>query len=253
MGETKLQLQARHASVETQRAIGRSLRDLRTDAGLSIAAVAREAGIDRSFLSRIERGDRAAGVAVLTAIATVLGADLSIKAFPNTGPRIRDRFQAPMVETLIRALNNRWIVDPEVVVVHPARGVIDLVLTERTRPLLVASEIQSEIRRLEQQIRWQREKELSLPSADLWRFATADGGAATSRLLVLRSTVATREVANRYAATLGAAYPARTRDVVAALVTPDAPWPGPGIAWMRVEGGVVTLLDGPPRGVALGR
>ena len=70
MGETKLQLQARHASVETQRAIGRSLRDLRTDAGLSIAAVAREAGIDRSFLSRIERGDRAAGVAVLTAIAT---------------------------------------------------------------------------------------------------------------------------------------------------------------------------------------
>jgi transcriptional regulator with XRE-family HTH domain len=253
MGETRLQLEARRASVETQRAIGRSLRDLRTDAGLSIAAVAREAGIDRSFLSRIERGDRAAGVAVLTGIATVLGADLSVKAYPNTGPRIRDRFQAPMEETLIRALDGRWIPDPEVVVVHPARGVIDLVLTDRVDPLLVASELQSEVRRLEQQIRWHREKELSLPSADLWRFATAGGPAATSRLLVLRSTRATRELANRYASTLRAAYPARTRDVIAALRTPDAPWPGAGVAWMRVEGGVANLLDGPPRGVILGR
>ena len=253
MGETKLQLQARLASVETQRAIGRSLRDLRTDAGLPIAAVAREVGIDRSFLSRIERGDRAAGVAVLTGIATVLGADLSVKAYPNTGPRIRDRFQAPMEEVLIRALDDRWIPDPEVVVVRPARGVIDLVLTDRTQPLLVACEIQSEVRRLEQQIRWHREKEASLPSADLWRFANPDGGATTSRLLVLRSTTATREVANRYAATLQAAYPARTRDVIASLLTRHAPWPGPGIAWIRLEGGVAHLLDGPPRGVALGR
>jgi transcriptional regulator with XRE-family HTH domain len=253
MGETKLQLQARQTSVETQRAIGRGLRDLRTDAGLSIAAVAREVGIDRSFLSRIERGDRAAGVAVLTGIATVLGADLSVRAYPNTGPRIRDRFQAPMVEALIRAVDDRWIADPEVVVVHPARGVIDLVLTDRTRPLLVASEIQSEVRRLEQQIRWHREKELSLPSADLWWFANPDGGAATSRMLVLRSTTATRELANRYTATLRAAYPARTRELIAALLTHDAPWPGPGIAWMRVEGGVARLLDGPPRGVGLGR
>jgi transcriptional regulator with XRE-family HTH domain len=253
MGETKLQLQARRTSVETQRAIGRSLRELRTDAGLSIAAVAREVGIDRSFLSRVERGDRAAGVATLTGIATVLGADLSVKAYPNTGPRIRDRLQAPMEETLLRALDDRWIADPEVVVVHPARGVIDLVLTDRKQPLLVASEIQSGVHRLEQQIRWHREKELSLPSADLWRFANPDGRATTSRLLVLRSTQATRETANRYAATLRAAYPARTRDVIAALLTRDAPWPGPGIAWMRVEGGIAHLLDGPPRGVALGR
>jgi transcriptional regulator with XRE-family HTH domain len=253
MGETKLQLQARRASVESQRAIGRSRRDLRADAGLSIAAVAREAGIDRSFLSRIERGDRAAGVAVLTGIATVLGADLSIKAFPNTGPRIYDRFQAPMEEALIRALDARWIADPEVVVAHPARGVIDLVLTCRTRQLLVAGEIQSEVRRLEQQIRWHREKELSLPSAGLWQLVAAGGGVATSRLLVLRSTTATREVAIRYQATLRAAYPARTRDVVAALLTGEAPWPGPGIVWMRVEGNVANLLDGPPRGVALGR
>ena len=253
MGETKLQLHARLASVETQRAIGRSLRGLRTDAGLSIAAVAREVGIDRSFLSRIERGDRAASVAVLTGIATVLGAELSVKAYPNTGPRIRDRFQAPMVEALIGALDERWIADPEVVVVHPARGVIDLVLTDRTHPLLVASEIHSEVRRLEQMIRWHREKELSLPSADVWRFANPDGGATTSRLLVLRSTRATRELASRYAATLRAAYPARTQDVIAALRTREAPWPGAGIAWMRVEGGVARLLDGPPRGVALGR
>jgi hypothetical protein len=62
-----------------------------------------------------------------------------------------------------------------------------------------------------------------------------------------------REIARRYEATLRTAYPARTRDVIAALTTPSAPWPGAGIVWMRVEGGVATLLDDPPRGVRLGR
>ena len=150
-------------------------------------------------------------------------------------------------------LNARWTPSPEVPVLRPARGVIDLVLHEQAARLLVATELQSALRRLEQQIRWHREKELSLPSSDLWRRAARDGEPATSRLLVVRSTVETRRLAREFEETLRAAYPARAADVVAALTSAAAPWPGPGIAWMRVEGGRAELLDGAPRGVRLGR
>lgn len=250
MGETRLQREAGWRAVEIRRAVGRSIRQLREDAGLSLSAVASAAGIDRTFLRRIELGERGASVRTLATIMAVLGADLSIKGFPATGPRIHDRFQAPMVEGLLRVLHRRWVGTPEVPVLRPARGVIDLVIADPTEPVVVGAEFQSELRRLEQQIRWHREKESSLPSSELW--ARADREARTSRLLVLRSTAATRELARTYAATLSAAYPARTLDVIAALTGPGR-WPGPGIAWMRVEGGRADLLDGPPRGVGLGR
>ena len=57
-----------------------------------------------------------------------------------------------------------------------------------------------------------------------------------SRLLVLRSTVATRELARQFEATLAAAYPARTADVVNALTSADGHWPGDGIVWMHLDG-----------------
>ncbi len=189
---------------------------------------------------------------MLAALAVVLGADLKIRLYANTGPRIHDRIQAPMEECLIRALHARWIPSPEVVVTEPAHGVIDLVLGERQRSLLIAAELNSQLRRLEQQIRWHREKEQSLPSSELWPFARALDEPTTSRLLVLRSTATMRALANDFEATLRAAYPARTRDVVEALVR-NSPWPGAGIAWIRVDGADVRLLDGPPRGVRLGR
>jgi hypothetical protein len=157
-----------------------------------------------------------------------------------------------MEECVVRSLHRRWIPSPEVVVTKPARGVIDLVLGERSERLLVASEFHSQVRRLEQQVRWHREKEESLPSSQLWPFAAADGPATTSRLLVLRSTAELRDLASTFEATLRAAYPARTRDVVASL-TGVAPWPGPGIAWVRLDGGTGILLPDPPRGIRLGR
>jgi hypothetical protein len=116
----------------------------------------------------------------------------------------------------------------------------------------VAAEAQSELRRLEQQVRWNAEK-----SDGLVRRLSGDGTGATdrrvSRLLILRSTVTTREVARRYGTTLAAAYPARTEDVIRALCGPLAPWPGAGVVWMQVEGGKASLMRFPPRGVDLGR
>ena len=115
--------------------------------------------------------------------------------------------------------------------------------------LVVATEAHSELRRLEQVIRWSADKAGSLGSSDL----VGDGPEPTiSRLLVLRSTATTRQTARQFEATLRAAYPARTLSVIRSLREADD-WPGPGIVWVRIEGDRVELLDGPPRGVALGR
>jgi transcriptional regulator with XRE-family HTH domain len=121
MGETNLQREIRRRERETRRATGNALLRLREDAGLSQALVARAAGIDRSFLGRIETGERRASIAVLTAVATVLGADLPVRPYPTTGPVIHDRTQAAMTEVLLRSLHPRWIATIEVPVYQPAR------------------------------------------------------------------------------------------------------------------------------------
>jgi transcriptional regulator with XRE-family HTH domain len=252
VGDTTVQREARRRALELRRSVGESLRRLREDAGLSQASVARAAGVDPTYIGRIEVGNNDPSLRVLAAIGAVLGADVSVRLFPTTGPRIHDRSQAPMEECVLREAHQRWIRAPEVVVIRPARGVIDLVLGERAERLLVASELQGQVRRLEQQVRWHREKELSLPSSQLWSFASADGVPRTSRLLVLRSTAELRELAAAYPETLRAAYPARTADAVASL-TGTAPWPGAAIIWVHLHGHEARLMDGPPRGVSLGR
>jgi DNA-binding XRE family transcriptional regulator len=182
------------------------------------AAVARHAGITRSHLSMIEAGTRAPSWPVLTRIAAVLGSDLSVRLFPGREPRLRDRFQAPMVEALLKMLPDRWSRAVEVAVHRPARGFIDCVISDRDMPRIVSIEAHSEIRRLEALIRSAIDKSESLPSSDLWPFLSA--GTARPpihRVLLLRSTAANREIARSFAATLSAAYPARTAEVVAAL------------------------------------
>ena len=233
---------------ETVRSFGRDALRLRTDAGATQAQVATLAGIDRSHYSRIEAGTGNASVETLVAISVALGADVSVRLYPGTGPRLTDRHQARMVELLLRSLSGDWQPHVEVPVSRPARGVIDVVLERRAARLLVATEAYSELRRLEQQIRWSADKASSLGSSDL----VGPGHEFTSsRLLVLRSTAATRQLARQFEATLRAAYPARTLDVVASL-RDGADWPGPGIVWIRIDGDRVEMLDGPPRGVPLG-
>jgi transcriptional regulator with XRE-family HTH domain len=241
-------LRARRIRLE----VGEQIRRYRLDAGLTLTELGAVAGIDRSHLARIEAGLASPSLDVLVAIGVALGADLSLRYFPGAGPRLVDRFQAPMVEAFLRELDRRWLVRLEVPVTKPARGVIDAALIDRVSPVAVAAEFQSEFRRVEQQVRWNNEKSDGLVA----RLAEEDGSASrvvVSQLLVLRSTTTTREIARRYEVTLARAYPARSADAVEALTGPSKAWPGAGIAWMRVENGTAVLLDGPPRGVRLGR
>lgn len=229
---------------------GESIRRIRLEAGLSRTDVGRIASVDPSYLARIEAGTAIAPVPTLIAIGLALGCDTSLRLFEGAGPRLHDRFQAPMVEALVKTVHaDRWTTHLEVPVGGPGRGVIDAVLDERRATATVATELQSSLPRLEQQVRWMHEK------ADALGRQRAEGGdpREVGGLLILRSTTDTRAIATAYAATLQHAFPARVVDVLDALATPTAPWPGSGLIWMHVERGVATMLDGPPRGVRLGR
>jgi Helix-turn-helix. len=235
-----------------RRSVGTQIVTLRDDAHVSQRRLAREAEVDQGHLSRIERGLAEPSLAVLESLAGVLGATVSVRLFPTTGPRIRDHVQARIVESLIQALHPSWKRLVEVSVHRPVRGTIDLVLARAASPV-IATEVQSDLRRLEQQLRWAAAKAEALPSAAAWSLIQASATAdPPSRLLVLRSTHTMRVLARSYEETLRVAYPARSADAVRALMEPDLPWPGAAIIWADVTGDRARLLPGPPRGVGLG-
>lgn len=223
--------------------LAQQLADARSDAGVARTTLARAAGIDPSYLWKIETAAAQPSLDLVVTIAAALGCEVGMRLFPASGPRLVDRFQAPMIEQLLRELHPRWRGRPEVPVLR-AHGTIDLVLDDQHRGLRVACESHSELRRLEEVLRRAAEKASGLDPLH--------AGVAVSRMLLLRSTSATRAVARSFEATLAAAYPAKTADAVAALRSENT-WPGPAIVWARVENGRAEILDGPPRGLRLGR
>jgi hypothetical protein len=140
-------------------------------------------------------------------------------------------------------------------VIRPARGFIDAVLALPDEGVVVATEYESTIRRLEQQLRWAQDKADSLPSSSAWPLIAAVDGPrpSISRLLILRSTRTTRDIARAFEATLSSQYPAAALAVFAALTTDDVPWPGSGILWADVQQGRARILSRAPRGIELGR
>ncbi len=232
--------------------VGREIRQQRIDAGISIRRLAVLASIDDGFLSLIERGLREPSIAVLTAIASALGGDLRIRIYPGTGPRIRDPIQSAIVEALLRDLHPRWSRYLEVPVYRPVRGVIDAVLHEPKPSVVVSTEVQSELRRIEQLLRWSHEKADALPSATVWRAMQGEATPRIDRLLIVRSTVTNRRIVGSVTETLRSEYPGNAAKAYRALTTADAPWPGSALLWATVEGGVARILDRPPRGIGLG-
>ena len=120
------------------RKVGDDIRRVRIDTSASQAAVAREAGIDRSHVTRIEAGTTQASLETLVAIATALGADVSVRLYPGRGLGITDRHQAPMIECLLGQLGSVWRPHLEVGDVPASRGGSSTtVLERRDHPLLV--------------------------------------------------------------------------------------------------------------------
>ncbi len=224
-----------------RRSLAEDIERLRADAGLSVAALAKAAGVDPGYLYRILAGTERPSQETYARLAVALGADLSCRLYPDTGPLVRDRHQARMLEALLGVLHPRWRTHTEVAVRRPSRGWIDAVLHDPHEAVVVAVEIQSELRRLEQLVRWSAEKAASLPSWVGW--ASLGDEPRRSSLLIVRRTRTTRAVASSFAGQLRAAYPAHPDDALAALTAP-APWPGAALMWSIVDGPNVRFAAG---------
>jgi len=211
------------------------------DAGLSQRALAAASGVPQSYLSNILAGRARPSLETYAQIAAALGADLSTRLYPNTGPAIRDRHSVPILEQLLASLHPRWRPCTEVRVTRPVRGWIDAVLEEERERVVVATEIQSTLHRIEQLIRWSSEKADSLPSWDRWPAEPI--APAISRLLIVRWTRSTRDAAREAARQLRIAYPAHPDDALAALAGLE-PWPGPALIWARAIGGEIRFVGG---------
>jgi len=254
-GRSNAEVEAERRAHEIRRGLGRDFAGIRGDAGLARAAVARAASVSPSTVGRVERGAIEPDVETMVRMASALGCEVSIRLFP-TGAPLRDRFQAPIVEALLAFVHPSWRRNVEVPVVGAVRGVVDCALGHPARPLLVAAEIQSEIRRAEETIRRSSDKSEALGRSSLGAAAAASfrvDAVETSCLLVLRSTVRTRAAVRDLQGTFAAAYPARTADALAALRDPLVTWPGPTIIWVNLHGRRATIMDAPPRFVAVGR
>jgi transcriptional regulator with XRE-family HTH domain len=252
-GTTRAEYEADRREHELRRAIAEELRRVIEDAGITQAALARASHLSEAQISRLLGGRESASLHALAAIAVGLDARLRFILDPVTGPRIRDRFQARIGEALLRLAHLRWKRFLEVII-HRPRGMIDVVFHDPTASEIVATEIASRINRFEQLQRWANENAAALlTSSDLPLRQQSAGPPRSSRLLVLRSTAATRALANELEESFRAAYPARSEDAYLALLTADHPWPGSAILWATVEGNAVEILREPPRGVRVGR
>ncbi|HEY4269244.1 MAG TPA: helix-turn-helix transcriptional regulator [Galbitalea sp.] len=224
--------QRQAASRAAERARARLVEDIErlcADAGIAPERLANSAGVPGSCLRRIMAGKASPSLETYAKLAVPLGADLSTRLYPNTGPLIRDRHQGRIAEALLGALHPRWRAATEVGVRQPARGWIDVVLHEERERRVVAVEIESDIRRIEQQVRWAQMKAESLPSWEGWPVE----GAEISRLLIVRRTRATQQTALEFSRQLSAAYPAHPEDAVAAL-TGIARWPAAAMIWAQI-------------------
>ena len=203
--------------------------------------LARAAGVPPSFVGRVFTGAARPSIETYAKLATALGADLSARVYPNTGPTIRDRHQARILEAVLESAHPRWRRFTEVAVRQPARGWIDLALHQERERVLVACEIESMLNRIEQLVRWSSEKAESLPSSTLW--ASLREPPEVSRLLVVRWTRTNRASAREAARQLRIAYPAHPDDALESLAG-TLPWPGPALVWAREGQHAYALVDG---------
>ena len=224
MSESKARRRARASAERLHRSLGADVLRLREDAGVRRPELARSADVDPGYLWRIETGTERPSLEICARLADALGADLAARLYPNTGPAIRDRHQAGILEALLAILHPRWRAFPEIAVRRPSRGWIDVGLLDAKSGVFVAVEIQSELRRLEQLVRWAAEKAASVPS---WVGWPAKGDEiAVSQLLVVRDTRTTRAVAREFGRVLRSAYPAHPEEARASL-TEGRHGPGP--------------------------
>src|SRR4051812_13484578 len=82
----------------TSRRFGDEFRELRLRTGVSQSAVADAIGVDRSVITRLERGDADVGSAIRSRASASLGADFRLQLYRQRSPLLFDAAHARVVD-----------------------------------------------------------------------------------------------------------------------------------------------------------
>jgi transcriptional regulator with XRE-family HTH domain len=202
--------------------LGDELAALRLRAGLTQAVVSRALGIDRSVVSRLERGDPQVGLPIRFRVAALLGANLRLGAYAQSGPPIRDTAQARIVELILAGIDQRWRQTVEASLPGQDRRSVDLRLDGPAGTVLC--ELEEIIRELHSK-------------RDAFRAAIgASNGRPIYLVLVLPKTRHHLEIVRHHPATIQAVFPMPSVAVASALADSNRPWTGDGILWTPISG-----------------
>ncbi|MGH2466074.1 MAG: helix-turn-helix transcriptional regulator [Candidatus Limnocylindrales bacterium] len=206
------------------------LRALRLRAGLSQAAVAREVGVARSVVTRLGAGDPGITLRTRFRIATVLGADLRLTAYAESGPLIRDTAQSAIVEHLLGVTDPLWRPRIEAPIPGPGRRSVDLLLQGPRDVVLI--EVETHVSSLEEIIRELHAKRQALIAAHRTP-GTEPEEPRVHVVLALPPTRHHRAIIAAHPRMIAAAFPVSSSSLEDALRRPTEPWPGDGILWVR--------------------
>jgi transcriptional regulator with XRE-family HTH domain len=201
---------------------GEDFREMRLQAGVSQAAVARAIGVARSVICRMEAGDVEVAAYIRSRAAAVLGAQFRFGLYADGPALIRDAAQAAIVERLLAMRHRRWSATVEAPVPGPGQRSTDVRLEAHED--LVLTEVETHIRALEGIVRECHDK----------RTAVAAGmpGKRVHVLLILPPSPHHRALVRSHPETIRAAFPVSSTEIERALTSVQLPWPGDGILWL---------------------
>ena len=180
--------------------LGGELREARIGTGLSQGAVARALGLSQPWVSRVENGEQPnLSIRDTARLASIVGLELSARVFPG-GPPLRDaahialleRFRARLARTI------RWRLEAPVPIAGDQRAIDALLSAGAER-----AGVEAEVRIRDVQVVLRR---VNLKQRD---------AALPVMILLVAATNANRLAVRSAEAELRAAFPLRTREVLA--------------------------------------
>jgi transcriptional regulator with XRE-family HTH domain len=206
----------------TSRRFGDDFRELRLRAGATQADVAEAIGVDRSAITRLERGDTDVSSTIRARACACLGADFRVHLYHERSPLLFDAASARVIERFLGICHRTWHPTVEARVPGPGRRSVDIRLERRGDTVIV--EVETRVRRLEEVIRELHAKREA--------FAVEQPRRRVHVVLVLPPTRNHLALSRTFGSLVGTAFPAKRHDLEAALASPTLAWPGDGVIWI---------------------
>lgn len=197
----------------TRTRIQRQIQRLGTDArmarvaeGMSQAAVASRAKVSQTSVGRLEAGDARLSVMIIGSVFSALGMELSLRAFPGAGVRLRDSGQIALTEVIHLEAHPSWRLSLEAPVGDQNGQAADVLLLGRSFGIHI--EVESALVDLQAQLR----------KGQLKRdWLARRAGINLAFVMALRESERNRAAVRNVASVVRAALPAPSREVLAAL------------------------------------